>query len=182
MGINPANELERMRKERQKEAHDEEVNAANSSSQNCFQKLMKRFLRQKQLRAQAENNLAENIQNVPAAIRCIHKPDYPESNRLDVKYVIVDCSGVNFIDSQGVNGLLQVSNSLFSEVLCKLKKYVVFVFNFKKLYESYAEIGIKLHLSYCKRKLIFMIEHKLKTILFFKSTFIGKKRGHTYKI
>ena len=97
MGINPTTEIERIKKERAREEK------ANATSQNFMQKFLKCFQRKK----------VSDIENtIPAAIRCIDMNEYPakrSTNNFNIKHVIIDCSCVNFIDSQGVNGILQVS-------------------------------------------------------------------------
>ena len=52
---------------------------------------------------------------------------YRIKESLSIKHIIIDCSCINYIDSQGVSAILQ-------------------------LYESYKEIGISMYLTYCKRK------------------------------
>lgn len=53
-------------------------------------------------------------------------------NNLKLKNVIIDFSCVNYVDSQGVNAILQ-------------------------LHEIYQEIGVKIHLTYCKREFFDLI-------------------------
>ena len=79
---------------------------ANARSVNCFQKFLKIFRRK-----QVADIKDDDVNTIPAAIRCIHEPIYPDKNKnnFTIKHIIIDCSCVNFIDSQGVNGILQVN-------------------------------------------------------------------------
>jgi hypothetical protein len=70
-------------------------------------------------------------------------------SKLNVKHVVIDCSCVNLIDSMGLEALIQVG----FETLFLNYKNLNTLFNLcVKLKDSFNEIGIDLHLSYCKCK------------------------------
>jgi len=73
------------------------------------------------------------------------------SKPIQIKHIIIDCSCMNYIDSQGVNTILQV------------KLFAIFILSFNilinklnyKLNDNYKQIGVSLYLSHCKRKSFF---------------------------
>ena len=103
VGIDPATEIIRINKEK---ANDEKkLQVSENVNTNFMSKILKKFKR-KQIAVVEELH----INNFPIVIeeKEISSKNYLKN--FNIKHVIIDCSCVNFIDSQGVNGILQVSS------------------------------------------------------------------------
>ena len=100
VGIDPAAEKIRLKKEKFNE--DKKLPALENSKPNFLSKILQK-LKRKQITV-IDEQLVNNIPvlNEETSSKIHLKP-------FDVKHIIIDCSCVNFIDSQGVNGILQVS-------------------------------------------------------------------------
>ena len=103
VGIDPTLEIERIKKEKQQQ----KVNA-NMPALSCFQKCVYAFKRRHDQQTlglinEINDNSQETTNTMSATIQ-------NELNFVyDVKDVILDLSCVNFIDTQGISGLVQVS-------------------------------------------------------------------------
>ena len=71
---------------------------------------------------------------------------------VSIKNVIIDFSCINYIDSMGVNAILQVSPN---KIYFSMKNF--FLIQILKLNETFNEIGVTLSLTYCKSKLLTFI-------------------------
>ena len=100
VGINPAHEKALIKS---KMARDERVakQAKLLDSENYFKRVLRK-LKQKP----SENIDLENSSSILNQNEEIDSLKYMPN--LVIKHIIIDCSCVNFIDSQGVNGIFQV--------------------------------------------------------------------------
>ena len=104
VGIDPAQEIAKMKKEKAQE-EKEAKKMSPVESENCFKIMLKKFKRKPI--ADVDHLDADNFASVKNPIEIDSSPLKYWPN-LAIKHVIIDCSCVNFIDSQGVNGILQV--------------------------------------------------------------------------
>jgi anti-anti-sigma regulatory factor len=71
-------------------------------------------------------NKSKNSDDISFDPQASEKEQNEILDKLPTRHIILDCSCVNYIDTQGVNAIVQ-------------------------LYENFKEIGVALYLSYCKR-------------------------------
>lgn len=116
---------------------DEIKSRINSETKQELGKLMK-LLKQTKKEKDDENKSVINIEGYDFDLqgdleenkrRIIERVRSKHLSKIEHQYIVLDCSCMNYIDSQGVDCIL-------------------------KLYESFKEIGVNLYLSYCKQAII----------------------------
>jgi len=104
VGIDPAQEIAKMKKEKAQEEKEAKIKSP-AASESCFKKMLKKFKRKPI--ADVDHLDADTFASDKNQIELDSSPSKYLPN-FAIKHVIIDCSCVNFIDSQGVNGILQV--------------------------------------------------------------------------
>ena len=74
-------------------------------------------------------------------------------SQIEIKYVILDLSCVNYVDSQGVKAILNVRTCSSKNISNHFVKIFLIFF---KLYESFKEVDVAIYFSYCKSKFYFI--------------------------
>ena len=102
VGINPAEVMSKVKKE--KSIIEKSLKA---NDEGLIQKLKKRFSKKSQVGMQEKSTGANSISDLESQIANSEKIKNLLNFR--IKHIVIDCSCVNFIDSQGVNAIIQVS-------------------------------------------------------------------------
>ena len=102
VGINPAEVMSKVKKE--KSIIEKSLKA---NDEGLIQKLKKRFSKKSQVGIQDKSTGATSISDLENQIANSEKIKNLLNFR--IKHIVIDCSCVNFIDSQGVNAIIQVS-------------------------------------------------------------------------
>ena len=104
VGIDPARETALMKKEMARD-EKEAKKASLATSESCFKTLINKIKR-KPIADIEHLNINNNFSSIANQKEEIDASKYLPN--FAIKHVIIDCSCVNFIDSQGVNGIFQV--------------------------------------------------------------------------